>query len=228
MLRLLEHYTSTQGEGPNVGILTQFIRFAGCNLKCPGWPCDTPYSIDPKIYRKEQRLISPRELYQLIKEEYVKTGTRNLCFTGGEPLLQPRGELEILLNQLVSGFKCEVFTNGTQPISENLAELAYIVVDWKLPGSGEDSLNPTRIENLDIISDEDSIKFVIKEQQDLVAAHELWTTYLEEHGAQVFVGPAWNTMAASHIVEYVKKHRLPWRLNIQVHNYVYGAQVRGI
>jgi hypothetical protein len=28
-------------------------------------------------------------------------------------------------------------------------------------------------------------------------------------------------------VEYLKKHKLPWRLNVQLHNYVYAPQERG-
>src|SRR3954453_605533 len=97
-LRLLEPYPSTQGEGPNVGKLTQFVRFAGCNLKCPGWPCDTPFSIDPAQYRNEMQLVTARTLARSVFAEFTATGAENICLTGGEPTLQPQGELYVFLS----------------------------------------------------------------------------------------------------------------------------------
>jgi 7-carboxy-7-deazaguanine synthase len=229
-LRLLEHYTSTQGEGPNVGKLTQFVRFAGCNLKCPGWPCDTPFSIEPALYRSEMQLITAPALAAKASVERGVTGAENICLTGGEPTLQPQGELYIFLSHLIQrGFTSfEMFTNGTRPFDPALADLLQIVMDWKLEGSGEDPFNETRIENLKFLQMGDSIKFVIASQADLAMAHTLWQQYIKDQlPVETFVGAAWDKMAPSHIVEYVKDNQLPWRLNVQVHNYIYGAHVRG-
>jgi 7-carboxy-7-deazaguanine synthase len=229
-LRLLEHYTSTQGEGPNVGKLTQFVRFAGCNLKCPGWPCDTPFSIEPQLYRNEMQLVTARALAAKVFAELEATGAENVCLTGGEPTLQPQGELYIFLSDLIQRglTSFELFTNGTRPFDPAFADLVQIVMDWKLGGSGEDPFNEGRIENLKFLEVGDSIKFVIATQTDLSQAHTLWQQYIRDVlPIETFVGAAWGKMAPSHIVEYIKDNQLPWRLNVQVHNYIYGAHVRG-
>ena len=41
MRKINEIFYSLQGEGHHTGYPSVFIRFAGCNLKCPF--CDTPH-----------------------------------------------------------------------------------------------------------------------------------------------------------------------------------------
>ena len=229
-LRLIEHYTSTQGEGPRVGELTQFVRFAGCNLKCPGWPCDTPFAIKPEIFTKAQWSITVQQLARDIDQIRQDTGAKNVCFTGGEPLIQPQGELALLVHTLAQDkiYAPEIFTNGTRDVSEDLIDYCCFVVDWKLSGSGEDPFNKVRLENLKKFQRPSTvIKFTVATYADLIQAHELWQSYLEQDLYDVFVGPVWEKMRAQSIVDFIKKHKLPWRLNIQTHNYIYGAHVRG-
>lgn len=213
--------------------MTQFVRFAGCNLKCPGWPCDTPYSIDPKLYRAEQQTVSAEKLANDILDVANHTGAANICFTGGEPLIQPQGELVEVIARIRRKEKSwidyfEIFTNGTQAINPRLAELAAFVVDWKLPGSGEVPVGfGIRLNNLKVLeTTSDSVKFVIAEQRDLESALDYWSEFLSDSIMQIFVGPAWGKFEAERIVDFVKEHKLPWRLNIQVHNYIYGGPTR--
>jgi 7-carboxy-7-deazaguanine synthase len=210
-------------------MLTQFVRFAGCNLRCPGWPCDTPYAVKPKLYREEQVEITPRNLSERIIKEAHSTGARNVCITGGEPLLQNHDDLEDLLSLCrlaipVLGF--EVFTNGTRPI---FGLDATFVMDWKLPSSQEDPYHKTRIANIDSIDMfGNAIKFVVSDLRDLEVARLLWIQYLKETIIEIYVGSVWGKNFEPQILEFVKGYHLPWRLNVQVHNYVYGAQKRGI
>ena len=112
-MKLLELYTSVQGEGPNVGLPTTFVRFAGCNLRCPGWPCDTPYSIFPEQWKEEFKEVTPADLYLYIKHEVP----HHICITGGEPFLQPHAELaELIANLTDSAYTIDIFTNGTLPL----------------------------------------------------------------------------------------------------------------
>src|SRR5580765_3735237 len=110
-MRLLELYTTVQGEGPNVGKRTTFVRFAGCNFRCPGWPCDTPYSIEPSIWRKEMTPVEPEELV----EKILKLDPHHICITGGEPLIQPKHEMQDFISMLrMEGYTMDLFTNGSQ------------------------------------------------------------------------------------------------------------------
>jgi 7-carboxy-7-deazaguanine synthase len=232
-LRLLEHYVSTQGEGPKVGVLTQFVRFAGCNLKCAKWACDTPYAIDPKLYRTEQVPVSYEELAEKIVKQYVATGATNVCFTGGEPLLQPQDALAATIDELLKSYgflRFEMFTNGTKPIIPDLIDEIDFVMDWKLPGSGEDPNNQERIENLKVIdTGNNSVKFTVADVDDLNMASDIWADHLMESPLQVFVGAVWGKIDNAVILDFIKAYRLPWRLNVQTHNYIYGGPTqRGI
>ena len=68
-----EIFYSIQGEGFNVGEPAIFIRFAGCNLKCP-W-CDTDHS--------EKMLLTVEE----IMERLMPFPTAPIILTGGEPTI---------------------------------------------------------------------------------------------------------------------------------------------
>src|SRR5690606_28510339 len=76
MLKINEIFHSIQGESTLVGAPTVFVRLTGCNLRC-GY-CDTKYSY------YEGDLMSRGELHERI----LAFGSRHVCITGGEPLLQ--------------------------------------------------------------------------------------------------------------------------------------------
>lgn len=231
MLRLLEHYTSTQGEGPRVGQLTQFVRFAGCNLKCPSWPCDTQFAIDPALYRAEQQQVSALEVAERIRVEQVANGATNICLTGGEPFLQRAADLTLLVKELFGGyFTFEVFTNGTMPLHAAMLDMQVApVLDWKLPGSGEDYADMTRMRNITVMRNRKlgAIKFTVADEEDFNLARALWQKHNGDNLLETFVGPVWGKVEPEQVVKWMMKYQLPWRLNIQSHNYIYGAQVRG-
>ncbi len=96
-----EVFLSIQGEGPETGRPSIFVRLSGCNLYC-FW-CDTPYTWnwedtsyphqELKKYKKkhQQILLTAEKLLQ----EINKYNCNNIVFTGGEPLLQRRALLAI-------------------------------------------------------------------------------------------------------------------------------------
>ena len=97
MYDLVEIFESLQGEGRNTGRPCVFIRFAGCNLKCP-W-CDTDV-------RKRFEL----SLAELVKE--VKGfKAKSVILTGGEPTIQ-RGMPELVARLKAEGYWIGVETNG--------------------------------------------------------------------------------------------------------------------
>jgi 7-carboxy-7-deazaguanine synthase len=230
-LRLVEHYVSTQGEGPRVGKLTQFIRFAGCNLKCPLWPCDSQFAIDPKLYREDMYSRWPNELANDVLEKLKESGAKNLCLTGGEPFLQNhealyRFMLDVHCENVV---EWEAFTNGTFEIPEQFfLQGLRPVMDWKLPGSGEKTWESNRPRNLKRMQQYGgSVKFTISDKADFAAAFQVWESQLIDTAIEVYAGPVWGVMEATEIVNLITEFKLPWRLNVQTHNYIYGAQTRG-
>lgn len=230
-MRISEIYTSMQGEGPRVGLPTIFLRFAGCNLSCPGWPCDTQHAIDPKLYRSEWQERGPEQVFDMVMEQVVKTGARNVCFTGGEPFLQRNEDLRQLVSRLHSQrLHMEAFTNGTLEWPDwAIYSFNGLVMDWKLSGSGE-KIDPlgTMMKNASRLSSKDAIKFTVKDREDITEAYAAWNMLSQITNAQVFCGPVWGSgnITPGGVADWILEHRLPWRLNIQVHKYIWPPDAR--
>ena len=135
-----EIFYTLQGEGRNTGKPSVFIRASLCNLHCR-W-CDTPYTWnweDTSFEHESERKYSREtEILELPAEDIVSEVSRFPCshyvLTGGEPLLQEKGWLELM--ELLPG-SFEVETNGTLFPSENfLAKVSQINVSPKLSHSG--------------------------------------------------------------------------------------------
>ena len=103
ILKITEIFASIQGEGLRQGYPTLFVRFSGCNLKCPF--CDTQYAWE------EGNEYSTRQVMEKLKELKHRFPAQWICLTGGEPLLQDVAELGKELKK--EGFNIQVETNAT-------------------------------------------------------------------------------------------------------------------
>jgi 7-carboxy-7-deazaguanine synthase len=232
-LRLNEHYVSVQGEGPHIGEMTQFIRFSGCNMRCPGWPCDTQFAIQPSLWKDDPK-VQPDDIIERALQIRTSTGAARVCLTGGEPFMQQKDLLHKLFMDLIShDFKIDVFSNGSY-IYPSWAFDRHVtfVMDWKLPGSGEGQTKlEERMINARQLRTTDCIKFVVKDRSDLEVADIISTDWMEGEGqvqAKIFVGRVWGQITDQEIIEYLQEHELPWLLNVQVHKYIWHPDVRGV
>ena len=98
MYDLVEIFESLQGEGRNTGRPCVFIRFAGCNLKCP-W-CDT--DVAKKFSASLDEILAELGQYR----------TKSVILTGGEPTIQ-KGMPELVAALKQGGYWIGVETNGT-------------------------------------------------------------------------------------------------------------------
>ena len=105
-----EIFHTLQGEGAHSGIPAVFVRFSGCNLRCP-W-CDTEF----EGYREmtaEQIVSEIQNLYD------IPNVRRKMCIlTGGEPTLQADKQLIDAIH--AAGFYIGIETNGTRPIPDGI------------------------------------------------------------------------------------------------------------
>jgi len=225
-VKLLELYTSIQGEGPHTSEPTQFVRFAGCNLRCPGWPCDTQHAIQPSIWRTRAENLSALEVV-----DRVAPWPKHVCSTGGEPLLQQDVEMEEFIWTLLNtGYTVECFTNGTQLLPSWSINRVQFMMDWKLRGSGEDMSNfaDTRLNNIGRMHARDGIKFVCKNTDDLHEAYKVWE---QVHGltpAKFWVGAVWGEITDQMIVDFIVESKLDWNLNVQVHKHIWHPDKQGV
>ena len=102
---LLVHsiFRTIQGEGPNVGQPSIFVRLGGCNLQCPG--CDTEYT------KGTTRQSLPQIMVQIIELSVMSAVKPLIVITGGEPFRQ---SIVPFINMLfVHDFRVQIETNGT-------------------------------------------------------------------------------------------------------------------
>lgn len=229
-MRVSEVYRSIQGEGPHVGVPTIFVRFAGCNLRCPGWPCDTQWAIDPSKYRHEWQNMEPAELVLKVLEVAGINGEINVCLTGGEPMLQNNAELDefvtlLRLSPKVDGI--EMFSNGSLPYTEQILDYVDIVMDWKLPGSGEDLSKSARNFNVQQLGRTDAIKFTIADRLDYVTAYAAWQN-IKNPKVRYYYGKVWNRVTDAQLINWALLDGVPWIHTMQVHNIIWDRTQRGI
>lgn len=103
--RINEIFYSLQGEGYFTGTPSVFIRFSGCNLKCPF--CDTDHSGFTEMSLQE------------IVAEAGKYPARHIVLTGGEPSLAIDEKLVAELKSQDSR-RVAIETNGTRPLPSNI------------------------------------------------------------------------------------------------------------
>jgi len=159
------------------------------------------------------------------------SGATNICFTGGEPFLQPSEEFHKLLVELVvlaQGLTFEAFTNGTLEWPTWAMHRINFVMDWKLTGSGENPSVDVMMRNACKLKPTDAIKFTVASEDDLIEAVSIWGSLQAVIGhIPVFVGPVSGKVEPKEVSDWIFKRKLPWRLNIQTHKYIYG-DIRGI
>lgn len=173
--RVNEIFYSLQGEGYHTGTPAVFLRFSGCNLRCPF--CDTDFSYS-------EPMTLPR-----IMEAVTAFPARHIVLTGGEPLLQADHHLLSALKE--AGFYIQTETNGTVPAPD--------LIDWvtcspKLPESKAGRADELKIvfqgQDVESIASGFSTENLflqpcsgenIKETMDYILAHPHWRLSLQTH-----------------------------------------------
>jgi 7-carboxy-7-deazaguanine synthase len=213
VLTVNEIFHSIQGESTHAGRPCVFVRLTACDLRC-SW-CDTPYAF--------------HEGRKMTIDEVVAAVDRHGCplveITGGEPLLQD--DVYPLMERLLSqGRTVMLETGGHRPIARVPRDVVKIV-DVKCPGSGEADRNEWR--NLDALAPHDEVKFVLKDRADYEYAREVIARYdLASRAAAVLLSPVHGVMDPRTLTEWMLADRLPARLQLQLHKFIWHPNTRGV
>lgn len=216
-MKVIEKFVSINGEGLKSGELATFIRFAGCNLRCPY--CDTKYSYENPKYED----LTIEEIIDFINESKV----HNVTLTGGEPLLV--NGIDILINKLSSlGYRIELETNGSVDISKyyGIPGVSF-TLDYKGPTSlMEGRMN---LDNYKYIGKNDVVKFVCGSDMDLIKAKEIILKYNLNEISNSFLSPMFGEINLEDMVNFMKDNNLNGvRLQIQIHKIIWNPNERGV
>lgn len=217
---VVEYFTSINGEGPLAGQLAVFVRFKGCNLSCAY--CDTKWANEPDAAC--QRMTAD-EICQAIKA----TGINNVTLTGGEPLERP-GMLE-LLRQLAAdaSLHVEIETNGSVDLAQfsQIDNAPSFTMDYKLSCSGMESA--MRTENFSLLSEKDTVKFVVGSIADCARAVEIMKQFELVGRCHLYFSPVFGSIDPADIVEFMKNYQLNGvNLQIQMHKVIWNPDKRGV
>lgn len=164
-MKVVEIFGSIQGEGLLMGVPTVFVRFSGCNLRCR-W-CDTSYAFEKG---------KDMDVSAIFGSVLLTSNCKWICLTGGEPLLQDKRQLELLVQAFHGvGKKVTVETNGTiKPPNFLLENIDLWSVSPKLSNSGmKDKLNIEALQALAGVRTKSvQFKFVIESLEDVNEAFQ--------------------------------------------------------
>lgn len=188
MMKVNEIFYSLQGEGYHSGTPAVFVRFSGCNLRCPF--CDTQH--------EEGIEMSETEIVEAVKAYPASL----VVVTGGEPAMQLTEGLVDALH--AAGKYVSVETNGTLPLPKN--------VDW-ITLSPKDSWVGSQA--APVLSHADELKLLFDGRHEpsqyshIAVAHRFLQPCDMGNDAR-------NAEIMQATVDYIKKNPA-WRLSLQIH-----------
>ncbi len=227
-MQITEIYKSLQGESTYAGLPCVFVRLTGCNLRC-SW-CDSEYTFHGG------RKMTSQEVCDEVRKLSPKGGLVEV--TGGEPMLQERELVPLMLQLLEAGYRVLLETSGERTLQNVPAEVIKIV-DVKCPDSG--AAETFHAGNLATLTAHDEVKFVLSGRADYEFAREFTQrNRLAERVNAVLFSPAFRKDAtgardSSHclldpqeLAEWMLADNVPARLGLQLHKFIWDPAVKGV
>jgi len=227
-MHLIELYKSVQGESSFAGLPCIFVRFAGCNLRC-SW-CDSEYTFTGG---------KPTTADEIIQQIEALAPCTLIEFTGGEPMLQAKELIPLMERLLAQNYTLMIETSGERPLAE-VPKAVHKIVDVKCPGAGA-AANSFRMENLEALTKNDEVKFVITNRADYDFARNFIREHaLEQKAGGILLSPAFTktptpqrtadnmTLDPRHLVEWMLADGLPARLSLQIHKFIWEPMKKGV
>ena len=213
MVTINEIFYSVQGESTYAGRPCVFVRLTACDLRC-SW-CDTPYAFHEGGKRPLEAVLAEVDRFDCPLVEV----------TGGEPLLQEG--VYPLMEQLLARGKTVLLETGGHRSTARVPADVVTILDVKCPGSNE----AARMDwsNLDRLRPHDEVKFVIRDRADyeyargVIARHDL-----DRRAAALHMSPVHGVLEPRTLSEWVLADRLPVRVQLQLHKYIWDPSTRGV
>jgi 7-carboxy-7-deazaguanine synthase len=210
-VRVTEIFHSIQGESTLAGEPTVFVRFTGCDLRC-GY-CDTEYAFYGGVPMTREEILAQVAAY----------GTKRVCLTGGEPVLQK--ELPQLAQALLElGYEVSLETHGQRPL-DAIPPGVRKIVDLKTPGSNEPHTDFTHLQGL---RTPDELKVVVCSEADFRWAVDVLDRLGLWGRLPILFSPAFGQVSFADLSQWLLESKRPARLQLQLHKLIWGSRARGV
>ena len=187
-----EIFYSLQGEGYHTGRAAIFIRFSGCNLRCPF--CDTAH--------EESQALS---LAEIISETEKYPEGAIVVLTGGEPSLYVDSDvIEALHN---AGRYVTIETNGTNPLPDDIDWITWSPKIGMSPGA--ETIGLPRADEIKVVNVGQSLDYYFTLRQYTPATRMyLQPCYLDDREAR-----------EANLTDTIEKVKADprWQLSAQMH-----------
>jgi 7-carboxy-7-deazaguanine synthase len=213
LVTINEIFYSVQGESTYAGRPCVFVRLTACDLRC-SW-CDTTYAFHEGAKRSVDDVVAAVDSYECPLVEV----------TGGEPLLQQ--EVYPLMQALLDRGKTVLLETGGHRSTAQVPAPVITILDVKCPGSGEAA--KMAWDNLERLRPHDEVKFVVKDRVDYEYARHVIREYaLAARVAAIHLSPVHGVLDAKTLSEWVLSDRLPVRVQLQLHKFIWSPDTRGV
>ena len=204
MLYYEEIFYSIQGECRNVGVPTVFIRLYGCPIGCSY--CDQKQESGKRI-----------SIENIVNKVMKYKGAKNVCITGGEPLIYDDYLMPLVWELMHLNYKVEIETSGCFKLEELPYNRTFrYIMDVKCPSSGVTNKNV--YDNLLVLTHIDDVVFVIKDRKDYDFTKKVLKKY--PTSARIYLSPMFKDekpLIGEELVKWICEDKLEASISIQMH-----------
>jgi 7-carboxy-7-deazaguanine synthase len=218
-LNISEIFHSIQGESSFAGWPCAFIRLAGCGHGCIG--CDTAYAESDATTLDIEEIVRQATAFQA---PFIEV-------TGGEPLLQ--SAVYPLMAQLCDlGHAVLLETGGFLSVA-GVDHRVHKIIDIKAPSSGVcDKNNPENIqlalEAAPACRQKFEFKMVLGSRSDYEWAKSLLFEHRLTDSFTIMMGVMFGKLEPQELAGWILNDRLNVRMQLQLHKYIWPAEMRGV
>jgi 7-carboxy-7-deazaguanine synthase len=131
------------------------------------------------------------------------------------------------MQSLVDRGRTVLLETGGHRSTERVPESVVTILDVKCPASGESQKNDWS--NLDRLRPHDEVKFVVADRQDYEYARDVIARHdLARRAAAVHLSPVHGRLSPRTLSEWVLADRVPARVQLQIHKYIWDPATRGV